>query len=148
MAEQVTPTKTSTTATKEAVKTNSVVSGVRKFFRWVLFFAFVALAFFVYWKYFYTYSDGLQGGKMQKISKKGNVFKTWEGYLLISSSSDISTGIVTPREWKFSVTSDSIAHVLENYAEKNVKLRYHQKNGTLPWRGDTEYIIYDVSMVE
>jgi hypothetical protein len=123
-------------------------SGFKKFMRWFMFILVLCFAAFVYWKYFYTYSDGLQGGKMQKISKKGNVFKTWEGYLLISSSSDGVSGIITPKEWPFTVTNDSIAHVLENFAEKNVKLRYHQKNGTLPWRGDTEYIIYEVSLVQ
>ena len=103
---------------------------------------------FIYWKYFATFSDGLQGGKMQKISKKGNLFKTWEGYILITPSSDPNTNTITSREWPFTVTSDSIAHVLEAYAEKSVILRYHQKNGKLPWRGDTEYIIYDVQLVK
>ena len=122
--------------------------GFKKFVRWFTFIVLLVLAFFFYWKYYYTYSDGLQGGKMQKISKKGNIFKTWEGYLLISPSSDPTTGTITNREWQFTVVDDSIAHVLENYAEKNVKLRYHQKNGTLPWRGDTEYLIYEVSLVQ
>jgi hypothetical protein len=123
-------------------------SSFRKNFRWFLFIIFILIGAFCYWKYFFTYSDGLQGGKMQKISKKGNIFKTWEGYLLISASSDPGTGLITPKEWPFTVVDDSIAHVLENYAEKNVKLRYHQKNGTLPWRGDTRYIIYEVSLVQ
>ena len=122
--------------------------GFKKFMRWFIFILFVVLVLFGYWKYYYTYSDGLQGGKMQKISKKGNIFKTWEGYLLISPSTDPTTGTFSNKEWQFTVVNDSIAHVLENYAEKNVKLRYHQKNGTLPWRGDTEYIIYDVSLVQ
>jgi hypothetical protein len=122
--------------------------GVKKFVRRLTFILLVVLLVFIYWKYYYTYSDGLQGGKMQKISKKGNLFKTWEGYLLISPSSDPTTGTLTNKEWAFTVVDDSIAHVLENYAEKNVKLRYNQKNGTLPWRGDTEYIIYEVSLVQ
>jgi hypothetical protein len=120
--------------------------GFKKFVRWFTFILLVVLLSFGYWKYYLTYSDGLQGGKMQKISKKGNIFKTWEGYLLITSATDNNTISLSNKEWDFSVTSDSLAHLLESFAEKRVILRYHQKNGTLPWRGDTEYIIYDVKL--
>jgi hypothetical protein len=108
----------------------------------------LVLSGFLYWKYFATFSDGLQGGKMQKISRKGNIFKTWEGYILINPSTDINSSAITSREWPFTVTSDSLAHVLESFAEKSVILRYHQKNGTLPWQGDTEYIIYDAQLTK
>jgi hypothetical protein len=63
-------------------------SAFKKFVRWFSFILIVVLGSFFYWKYYYTYSYGLQGGKMQKISKRGNLFKTWEGYLLISISTD------------------------------------------------------------
>ena len=122
--------------------------GLKRFIRKFLVLLFIALAVFTYWKDFATYSDGVQGGKMQKISRRGNIFKTWEGYILISASSDPNLSIITPKEWDFTVTNDSLAHVIESYAEKNVILRYHQKNGTLPWRGDTQYIIYDVTLVK
>jgi hypothetical protein len=114
------------------------------FIRWVTLIAVVVLAFIFWWKYYYTYSSGLMGGKMQKISYKGNVFKTWEGYLLISLTTSDNNISLTTKEFPFSVASDSIAHVLENYEGKRVKVRYHQKNGTLPWRGDTPYIVYEV----
>jgi hypothetical protein len=122
--------------------------GCGKYVFYTLTIILLALGGFIYWKYFATFSDGLQGGKMQKISRKGNIFKTWEGYILINPSSDINTSAITSREWPFTVTSDSLAHVLESYAEKSVILRYHQKNGILPWRGDTEYIIYDVQLTK
>ena len=122
--------------------------GCKKFIGKFLLVFILGLAGFTYWKYFATYSDGVQGGKMQKISRRGNIFKTWEGFILISASSDPNLGIITPKQWDFTVTNDSLAHVIESYAEKNVILRYHQKNGILPWRGDTEYIIYDVSLVK
>jgi len=118
--------------------------GFIKFIRWVTLITIVVLAFIFWWKYYYTYSTGLMGGKMQKISYKGNVFKTWEGYLLISLTATDNNISLTTKEFPFSVASDSIAHVLEGYEGKRVKVRYHQKNGTLPWRGDTPYIVYEV----
>jgi hypothetical protein len=121
-------------------------SAFKKFVRWFSFTLIVVLGLFGYWKYYYTYSNGLQGGKMQKISRRGNIFKTWEGYLLISISTDNNNLSLLTKEFPFSVTSDSIAHVLENYDGKRVKVRYKQKNGTLPWRGDSEYIVYEVML--
>ncbi len=121
-------------------------SGFIKFIRWLTLIAIVVLAFIFWWKYYYTYSNGVQGGKMQKISYKGNVFKTWEGYLLISLSTTDNNITLTSKEFPFSVASDSIAHVLENCEGKRVKVRYNQKNGTLPWRGDTQYIVYEVTV--
>lgn len=119
-------------------------NGFIKFIRWLSLIAIVVLAIIFWWKYYYTYSNGVQSGKMQKISYKGNVFKTWEGYLLISLSTTDNNISLTSKEFPFSVTSDSIAHVLENFEGKRVKVRYNQKNGTLPWRGDTQYIVYEV----
>jgi hypothetical protein len=121
-------------------------SGFKVFARWFTFIVLLGLGLFIYWKYFLTFSDGLQGGKMQKISRKGNLFKTWEGYLLITPTTDNNTVSLSNKEWPFTVTSDSLAHLLESFAERKVILRYHQKNGTLPWRGDTEYIIYEVKL--
>ena len=118
-------------------------SSFKRFVRWLSFILLAILGVFIYWKYYFTYSNGLQSGKMQKISRRGNVFKTWEGYLLISVSTDNNLSLIT-KEFPFSVTSDSIAHVLENYDGKKVRVRYKQKNGTLPWRGDSEYIVYQV----
>lgn len=118
-------------------------SSFKRFVRWLTFILLAILAVFIYWKYYFTYSNGLQSGKMQKISRRGNVFKTWEGYLLISVSTDNNLSLIT-KEFPFSVTSDSIAHVLEQYDGKKVRVRYKQKNGTLPWRGDSEYIVYQV----
>lgn len=120
--------------------------GFKIFVRWFTFILLASLALFGYWKYYFTYSDGLQGGKMQKISKKGNIFKTWEGYLLTSISTDNNNLSLLTKEFTFSVTSDSIAHVLENYDGKRVKVRYQQKNGSLPWRGDSQYIVYEVTL--
>ena len=121
-------------------------SGFKKFLRWIVFISVVILVIGFWWKYYYTYSDGVQGGKMQKISHKGNIFKTWEGYLLTSLATTDNNIALTTKEFSFSVESDSIAHVLENYEGKRVRVRYQQKKGTLPWRGDSDYIVYEVTL--
>ena len=37
------------------------------------------------WEYNFTYSEGERVGVVQKFSKKGNVFKTYEGELLLTN---------------------------------------------------------------
>jgi hypothetical protein len=123
-------------------------SGFKKFLGWLFFLIVITGGIYFWWQYYYTFSTGIQGGKMQKISYKGNVFKTWEGYLLISLSTTDNSFTLTSKEFPFTVNNDSIAHVLEKYEGKRVKVRYNQKNGTLPWRGDTPYIVYEVTLDE
>jgi hypothetical protein len=113
----------------------------------VWLFLFLTLLVAGYFKYYYVYSsDSSISGKMQKISRKGYVFKTWEGYLYTTVAPDQTTGMIAPKEWTFSVTNDSIANVLESYVGKNVILHYHQLLGTLPWRGDSKYIVHAVEI--
>lgn len=118
----------------------------RNRWKFILFFCFV-LAAYVYVKYYYVYSSHSSiSGKMQKISEKGIVFKTWEGYMYTTVTTDGNTGLLAPKEWRFSVTNDSIAHVLESFTGKNVVLHYHQYLGSLPWRGDCKYIVHGVEL--
>lgn len=120
-------------------------SGFRKFLRWFVFILLVVAGIFGYWKYFYTYSDGYRSGLLQKLSHKGNIFKTYEGELV--QRSIVSTGnvAIASEKFFFSVTSDSVAKVMMNFEGRNVRLHYKQKNGTLPWRGESEYIVDAVS---
>ena len=120
--------------------------GFKKFVRWFTFILLVVLGLFGYWKYFYTYSDGYRSGLLQKLSHKGNIFKTYEGELV--QRSIVSTGNVgiASEKFYFSVASDSVAKAMQNFEGKNVKLHYLQKNGTLSWRGESEYIVDMVSI--
>jgi hypothetical protein len=116
-------------------------SGFKKFLRWLVFIIIVILTIVFWWKYYYTYSDGFRSGLLQKVSHKGNIFKTYEGELVQRSL--VSTGGVgiSSEKFYFSVEEDSTAKKMQNLEGKNVKLHYKQKNGTLPWRGDSEYIV-------
>jgi hypothetical protein len=116
-------------------------SSFRKFVRWFVFILIVVLGAFVYWKYFYTYSDGNRSGLLQKFSHKGNIFKTYEGELVLSSVATSGNMAIASEKFFFSVTSDSVAKVMQNYEGKRVKLHYKEKNGTLPWRGESNYIV-------
>jgi hypothetical protein len=91
----------------------------------------------------YTYSSGERAGYIQKISKKGWLCKTWEGQIAQTPLPG-----ATPQLFDFTVRSDSIAHVLEEDAGKQVSLTYEQHRG-IPTScfGDTEYFVTKVRKV-
>jgi hypothetical protein len=122
--------------------TNSFKKIVRWFF--VIFLLFLGV--YGYWKYFFTYSDGYRSGLLQKMSHKGNIFKTYEGELVLSSITSKTNVALASEKFQFSVAHDSTAKAIQNNEGKFVRLHYQQKNGTLPWRGDSEYIVDGIEL--
>ncbi len=97
-----------------------------------------------------TYSEGTRAGYLIKISKKGFVFKTYEGQLNlggVGSAGDV-TAIVGNDIWEFSVGNDEVYRKLQEYEGKRVSLAYKEKMNAFPWQGDTNYFVTDVTAVE
>ena len=114
---------------------------VRNFFRWMLALIVIVLIILFYWKYFYTYSDGYRAGLLQKFSRKGTIFKTFEGELVLSSVSGNNNTVIASEKFYFSVTLDSLAARLDTLQGKPVIVHYRQKNSPAFWRGDSPYIV-------
>lgn len=111
----------------------------------ILFFLIVAgCGIYVYWKYYFTYSSGNRFGLLQKFSHKGNVFKTYEGELILSSVRGNFNVPLASEKFYFSVTKKDVANKLMNIQGKNITVHYKEKHGTLPWQGDTKYIVDSV----
>ncbi len=99
-----------------------------------------------YFKYFMTYSDGSRYGLLQKFSHKGNLFKTYEGELILNSITSNSNATLASEKFYFSVTDKGTAEKLMHAQGSLVTLYYNEKHGTLPWRGDTRYMIDSVEI--
>ncbi|MEO6537431.1 MAG: hypothetical protein ABIT07_03885 [Ferruginibacter sp.] len=121
-------------------------NGFRKFARWFTVILIIIFALFGYWKYFFTYSDGNRTGLLQKLSHKGTIFKTYEGELVLSSISSTTNVALASEKFYFSVLDKTVAKKMEAFEGKKVKLHYLQKNGTLPWRGESGYIVDNVEL--
>ena len=114
--------------------------GFRKFlWRFSILFILV-MAFLVYWFYYNTRSDGTRTVYLVKISHKGNIFKTYEGEALVSIGANPQTSITTEK-FVYSVTSKALYDSLTKYEGQKIKLKYHEYRKTLPWRGDSKYIV-------
>ncbi|MGE5520376.1 MAG: hypothetical protein ACM3VS_10660 [Candidatus Dadabacteria bacterium] len=117
---------------------------VWKVLRAIIIVFVLLMAGIIYWKYYFTYSSGNRFGLLQKFSHKGNLFKTYEGEMILSSVEGNQNVPIASEKFYFSVTSKRIANQLMDLQGKHVTVHYLQKNGTLSWRGESEYIVDSV----
>lgn len=121
-------------------------SKFKRFRRNFLVITFILLIGLVYWKYFFTYSEGNRTGLLQKFSYKGTVFKTYEGELILSSIRSQNNVALASEKFFFSVKDKETAKKLENLQGHFITVHYEMKNGALPWRGDSKYLVDSVRL--
>jgi hypothetical protein len=115
-----------------------------KFITWVLLLLIVALGAFIYWKYYFVFGEGAKAGELNFLVKKGYVFKTWEGKLVQSGLRSKSPNTIQSYEFDFSVANEEIANKLMSNEGKIINLHYKEYQGSLPWRGHSNYIVDSV----
>lgn len=104
------------------------------------------LGSFTYWKYSFTYSEGYRAGLLQKVSLKGTFFKTYEGEIILSSIESRANVAIASEKFYFSVVNKDVARQLEKIQGGSVIVHYREKNGTLPWRGESVYLVDSVKV--
>ena len=122
--------------------------GVASRLRRTLFFSVVVLtlllAAYTWFVLTWSYSRGERAGFVQKFSKKGVVFKTWEGELLM-----VTLPGVMPERWEFTVRDDAVAARINELMGKRIALSYEQHIG-VPTSifGETGYFATSVREVK
>jgi hypothetical protein len=96
----------------------------------------------------YTYSEGSRAGLLIKFSKRGYVFKTYEGELNIGGIQPSSTAIGMNLIWKFSVRDNATAEKLMRSEGKYVSLHYKEVIKNFFWQGDTKYFVDGVEEIK
>lgn len=107
--------------------------------KFVFLFIVILLLFgtgYVYWFYYNSFSDGTREGILFKFSRKGNIFKTYEGEMVQPGLRSASGGSINTNNFFFSVTDMKIADSLEKVIGKSVNVHYIQYRKSLPWRGE------------
>jgi hypothetical protein len=117
---------------------------MKKFLTIAVLIVVLVLSAIIYGKYYYTYSEGNRTGLLQKFSYKGNVFKTYEGELVLSSVQSTAGVGIASEKFLFSVDDKAVAEKMMQLEGHKIVAHYNQKHGTLPWRGDTPYIVDSV----
>ncbi len=130
----------------EPSKISGFLRKARKIFLWFCALVVVIGGIIIYWKYFYTYSEGYRAGLLQKFSKKGYIFKTYEGEMILSSVSSTSNVAIASEKFNFSLINKNIIRQLDTLQGEAVIVHYIQKNGKVFWRGDSEYLVDSVKL--
>ncbi len=110
----------------------------------------LALAAFIFFRFFFVYSSGVNAGDLNYFQQEGIVFKTYEGKIIQSGFKSVgkSTEGLHSNELKFSVTDKAVVDKLMRASGKHIELRWKRYMGTLPWRGNSEYIATEVLSIE
>lgn len=111
----------------------------------VLAIAFLCLA---YWG---IYDEGVRAGTVLRISKKGMIFKTYEGQLNVQTFGSFkgTNPIMEAFDFSVSASDDEVIRELQevSLSGERVNLHYVSRYATFPWRGDTKYFIVKVERV-
>lgn len=119
-----------------------------KIITWTCAVVAVALAIFIYIKFFFVFGEGVKAGELNQIVYKGWIWKTYEGRLIQTGfNSTKNEGKIQSNEFNFSVVDKAVADSLMRCSGKMVELHYKEYNGSLPWRGVQRYIVDEIISV-
>lgn len=114
----------------------------RKIITFITLAAVIALAGFIYFRYYFVFGEGVKAGDLNFVVYKGYVFKTYEGKVIQAGfTGKNNTTSIQSYEFEFSVTDPVVADSLMRCAGKQVELHYKEYLGALPWRGMQKFVV-------
>ncbi len=123
-------------------------SWFRKFARRILIVSVLALAVFVYIRFFYVFGEGSKAGELNFIVKKGYIFKTYEGRVIQTGYKTKVPGSIQSNEFEFSVVNEKVAQQLMSNSGAFMELHYKEYLGALPWRGMSKYVVDSIISIQ
>ena len=114
---------------------------MKKFFTIFLLVVLVLGAGWFAWHFYWVFGEGVKAGQLNNFTKKGYVFKTYEGKLIQAGFQGGQPGSVQSNEFRFSVVNESVADTLMSNSGKQFELHYKEYMGALPWRGTSVFVV-------
>jgi hypothetical protein len=115
----------------------------------VILLGAAAVFSFYYWG---VYDEGVRAGTIIRVSKKGILFKTYEGQLNLETFGSLKGASPIKESFEFSVepSRDDLVKELEAVAlsGERVNIHYIKRYVTFPWRGDTKYFVRKIERVK
>jgi hypothetical protein len=91
----------------------------------------------------FVYAKGERTGFVQKLSRKGWIFKTWEGELAM-----VNLPGAMPEIFEFSVRHDDVAEDILQHRGQRVALQYDEHRGIpVSWFAETRYFVTGLTPV-
>lgn len=117
---------------------------VKKILIVIVIIALAVMAFL----YFGTYSEGTRAGIIMKVSKKGTIFKTWEGQMNLETFGAVKTDNIVSETFTFSIEKGNQQLIDELNAAAlsgdRVNLKYKERYIKVSWRGESKYFAVGV----
>jgi len=106
-------------------------------------FVILGLTAFFYFRYYYVFGEGVKSGDLNYVMRKGYVFKTYERKIIQNGlkSAPTNGGTIQSNEFVFSIEDENVAQELSKMSNRTVDLYYKEYFHTLPWRGNTVYVV-------
>jgi hypothetical protein len=102
----------------------------------------VSIFSFYYWG---VYDEGVRAGIVLRISKKGIIFKTYEGQLNLETFGALKGASPIMESFDFSVGKNDKETIKDleavSLSGERVNLQYIKRYKIFPWRGDTKYFV-------
>jgi hypothetical protein len=129
---------------------NNIQPKKRKFRKFVLITVLILIAgFFIY--YFVcgmAYSEGTRSGILTKVNREGFITKTYEGELNLDSLNSGDDTIMAGSIFRFSISEPRVYYELENAQGRKVVVHYKQVIKNFFWQGETDYFVYQATIVK
>ena len=120
-----------------------------KVITWTSLIVLLALALFIFIKFCFVYSEGVNEGDINYFQREGFIFKTYEGKMIQTGLKNTKVqGSIQSNEFKFSVVNERVAKQLNEGSNTGIKLHWKRYLGTLPWRGNSQFIVDSVFVAE
>ena len=108
------------------------------------------LAGFLYFKFWWVFSDGTKTGELNSLTYTGYIWKTYEGEMILSGygAKGSVNGSVQSKIFKFSVQDKAVAEELQQLTGQRVTVHFKEYKGALPWRGYERAIVDRIDNAE
>jgi hypothetical protein len=117
---------------------------MKKFLTYFLLILIVIGGGWFAWHFYWVFGEGVKAGQLNNFTKKGYLFKTYEGKLIQAGFQGGTPGAVQSNEFRFSVVSESVADKLMRNSGKEFELHYKEYMGARPGRGTSEFVVDSV----
>lgn len=108
----------------------------------------VALAVFIYFKFYFVFGEGVRNGELNYVVYKGVLFKTYEGKLIQTGFRNNEGKGLQSNTFEFSVEDKELAEKLMRESGNVLELHYKEYFGKLPWRGHSKYVVDKILTVK
>jgi hypothetical protein len=110
--------------------------------------ALIVFVIWIFFKFYFVFGEGVKAGELNYLVRKGYIFKTYEGKMILLGFRSANAGTVQSYEFPFSVQDKTVADSLMRCSGKSVELHYKEYLGTLPWRGVNTFVVDKIISVK